>query len=127
MNADERRLILPSWIVPAWPALFILIYPKGMNYRKFYLELISLLLSEAVTRKEVPEKMAMKVPIDKTYDEDTELLENCEWALGHAFEPNYYTTTREFEYYLLCLQGKEKFSLQERDRRIVSGSEEKWK
>ena len=66
--------------------------------------------------------MAREVPIDKKYEGDVELLENCEWALRHAFEPDHFTATAEFEYYLECLEGKERFSVQERDRRIASGS-----
>jgi hypothetical protein len=90
-----------------------------MDYRDIFLDLIQQLLEGKITRDDVATKIAREVPIDAGYEEEQELLENCEWALRHANEPNYYTTIGELRYYLECLKGESAFSTEERDRRMT--------
>ncbi len=91
-----------------------------MDYKKFFIKLISYFLSEKLSRKEVAHTVAMELPIDKVYDNDIELLENCEWGLRHIDEPDYWTTENELRYYLSCLKGDEEFSVAARDRLLNS-------
>ncbi len=87
-----------------------------MSYQDLYVELIAGLLAGSITREEAAGRTAAEVPIDKVYEGDALLLENCEWALRHANEPGYFTPMSEFEYNLSCLRQERAFSPDERDR-----------
>jgi len=91
-----------------------------MNYKEFFINLISQFLSGRLSRKEVAHTVSMELPIDNVYDDDFELMENCEWGLRHIDEPDYWTTENELRYYLACLKGVEKFTVAERNRLLNS-------
>ncbi|MDY0164539.1 hypothetical protein [Desulfobotulus sp.] len=87
-----------------------------MNYKEFFITLIAQFLSGGISREQVAHEVAMELPIDSVYSDHIELMENCEWALRHINEPDYWTTENELQYYLSCLKGDEQFSIEERDR-----------
>ena len=90
-----------------------------MNYRDLYFSLISRFLLGSMSREEIAAVVADQVPIDVAYDErERELLTNCEWAIRHATEADFYTTEKEFVYYESCLRGAEVFSAANRDGRL---------
>ena len=86
-----------------------------MDYKEFFIKLISQFLTGRLSRKEVAHAVAMELPIDSSYDSDVELMENCEWGLRHIDEPDYWTTENELRYYLSCLKGDKHFSVAARD------------
>src|SRR5688572_29086184 len=96
-----------------------------MDYKEFYTNTISQLLSGFLSRQDAAKRVANELPIDINYDNDRELLENCEWALRHANESDYYTTEKEFEYYLSCLKGGVQFSVADRDSHMQSKQQPK--
>ncbi len=89
-----------------------------MNYKEFFIQLISKFISGGITREEVAHEVAMEFSIDNAYDDNIELMENCEWALRHINEQDYWTTENELQYYLSCLKGDESFSVEARDRML---------
>lgn len=89
-----------------------------MDYKGFFIELISSFLSGSLSKEEVEHKIAMELPIDSLYKNDTELMNNCEWAIRHINEPDYWTIEAELQYYLSCLKGYEEFYVEERNRRL---------
>lgn len=91
-----------------------------MDYKDFFIKLISQFLSGKLSRKEVAHTVAMEIPFDNVYDCDVELMENCEWGLRHIDEPDFWTTKNELRYYLSCLTGDEKFTVATRDRLLNS-------
>lgn len=86
-----------------------------MEYKELFINLISSFLSGKLSRKEVAYQASMELPIDSNYKEDVALMANCEWALRHINESDYWTTETELQYYLSCLNGDKKFSNEERD------------
>ena len=86
-----------------------------MEYKALFIELLSTFLSGNSSRKEIAHKIAMELPIDSNYVNDIELMENCEWALRHINEPDYWTNETELRYYLTCLKGDNQFSVDERN------------
>ena len=91
-----------------------------MQYKKYFIELISSFLAGELSREEVAHQVAMELPIDNDYRKDIELMENCEMALRHINEHGYWTTETELEYYLLCLKGDKQFSHKIRDDLLAS-------
>ncbi len=87
-----------------------------MNYKEFFINLISQFLSGKLSRKEVANTVTMELTIDSLYDDNVELMENCEWGLRHIDEPDFWTTKNELKYYLSCLEGNDKFTVAKRDR-----------
>jgi hypothetical protein len=91
-----------------------------MNYKDFFINLISQFFSGKLSRKEIAHTVAMELPIDHVYDCDVELMKNCEWGLRHIDEDNYWTPENELRYYLSCLKGDEQFTVEARDRALNS-------
>lgn len=87
-----------------------------MKTEEFFMKLITLFLAGKLTRDEVSNEVAMELPIDSSYKDNIELMENCEWALRHINEPDYWTNESELQYYLKCLEGRQVFSIETRDR-----------
>jgi len=91
-----------------------------MNYNAYFLELISKLLSQELSREDVASLMSSNVGIDSVPSDSQSLLTNCEWALRHANEKEFYTTIGEFVYLKSCLTGEQTFSCSGRDASITS-------
>lgn len=89
-----------------------------MNYKGYFLELISGFFEKNYDRKYIAEKISNDIDIDEIKGDRTCLLINCEWALRHINETDFYTTEAELKYLLSCLKGERNFSEQERDRII---------
>nr|WP_320010904.1 hypothetical protein [uncultured Desulfobulbus sp.] len=87
-----------------------------MDVKKLFIKLIAMFLSGEMTREEIAHEVSMELPIDSYYKNNVELMENCEWALRHINEPDYWTNKNELLYYLTCLQGIQQFSADERDK-----------
>ena len=90
-----------------------------MSYEQLYLELITRLLTGELRRDEVSDVLAKTVPIDIKYIRNAELLTNCEWALRHVSEINFFTSEKELAYYARCLRNEELFSALARDRAMA--------
>lgn len=93
-----------------------------MNYKKFYLDLIQRFLNHEISRGEIANLVANEVPIDCNYEENAELLRNCEWALRHMDDDTFFTIDDEISYYLRCLKGDEIFSKLGRDAAMQQNS-----
>jgi hypothetical protein len=93
-----------------------------MNYNTYFLELISKLLAQELSRLEVSSLMSANIGIDDISGDSESLLKNCEWALRHANEKDYYTTIGEFVYLKSCLSGEKKFSCSARDASITNSA-----
>lgn len=86
-----------------------------MNYEEYFEELISGFLAGSFDKEYVSSKLSADIGIDEIKGDETSLLTNCEWALRHINEKDYYTTESELKYYLSCLKGEQAFSLKTRD------------
>jgi len=89
-----------------------------MNYKKLFRELIATYLEGSLTRADVSRRMTEEVPLDDICGDHRDLLPNCEHALRHMDDPDYYTVESELKYYLACLEGRREFSEVERDKAI---------
>ncbi len=89
-----------------------------MNYKALFGELLKQFLNGTLSRSEVAEKVAVTMPIDTNYIDDKDLMNDCEWALRHINEADYYSTESELKYYLSCLRGEKEYNLKERDSNI---------
>ncbi len=89
-----------------------------MDYKAFFIELLTLFLNGSLSRSEVAKKITTTMSVDTKYLDDEELMINCEWALRHINEPNHYSTEGELSYYLSCLKGECEYSLEERNNSI---------
>jgi hypothetical protein len=86
-----------------------------MEYKQLFIELITSFLDGETSREEVANKITMEIPVDSNYADNRDLMENSEWALRHINEPDYWTTEVELRYYLSCLKGDKRFSVDERN------------
>jgi len=88
------------------------------DYNAYFLDLISKLLSGQISRADAA-TAAGQIGMDEIEGGAASLLTNCEWALRHANEPDFYTSEQEFGYLLACLQGRADFSVLDRDAAIL--------
>ena len=89
-----------------------------MDHEAFFIELITGFLNKKYDRSDVAETMAIEIGIDEIKGDHHDLLVNCEVALRHIDEKNYYTTETELKYYLSCLKGEKTFNEQDRNELI---------
>ena len=89
-----------------------------MDHRAFFLDLISRFLSRELDRSSVAGRVARELPLDSVRGGQKDLLPNCEWALRHINDPDFFTTEAELRYYLQCLGGERIYDSDERDQAI---------
>ena len=92
-----------------------------MDHKAFFVDVISRFLSGALDRAAAEALVADELPFDDVRGGHHDLLPNCEWALRHIAEPDYYTTEAELRYYLQCLRGERIYDSDERDQAIRGG------
>ena len=91
-----------------------------MNLHDLFIELITSFLDGSLDRQDVAQKITDELPPDFIKGNKNDLLPNCEWALRHINETEFWTTKRELEYYLSCLKGEKVYSSAERDKIITN-------
>jgi hypothetical protein len=89
-----------------------------MDYRALFIHIIEDYLAGRRDRQATARAAADNVGIGDIPGDRRDLLPNCEWALRHMSEPDYYTEDAELRYYLECLKGVRVFSEAERDAAI---------
>ena len=90
-----------------------------MDIKSFFINIIEQFLAGQLNRKTVSETIANELPFDVIEGDSSNLMTNCEWALRHINEPEYWTPKNELKYYLACLKGEKEFSPIERDKTIL--------
>ena len=85
-----------------------------MVVKELFIDVISRYLGGTLDRNSAAQLKAMEVGFDEIPGGQHDLLKNCEWALRHINEQDYYTCDEELKYYLQCLRGRE-FTTQMRE------------
>ena len=89
-----------------------------MDYKETFVNLIKGYFDGKHDRKYIAEYMSSQVGFDEIKGDHRDLLPNCEIALRHINEEEYYTTESELRYYLSCLMGEKIFNEKERNELI---------
>lgn len=91
-----------------------------MNFRAFYLDLLNKYFSGELSREEISDFVSDTVPIDVAYQQDAELMINCEWGIRHVSHGDLATTDEELRFYRDCLTGEVSYSDDARNEAIRS-------
>ena len=86
-----------------------------MDYKEYFIELISGFLDKKYSRSEIAQKITNNIGVDEIKGNHDDLLVNCEIALRHIDHEGYYTSENELKYYLSCLKNEKKFNEKERN------------
>lgn len=77
------------------------------------------IINGTVSRSEAASSVVENIGIDEISGGNEKLLVQCEWALRHANEPDYYTSGNEFKYLLSCLKNEQRYAPENRDKAIL--------